>query len=89
LSLFSIDLVSNYLALGENGAAAKGKFALWFEEAFHTLTAGHPENGPYPFSVEQVHNGYFAQDKKGAFRDSSGESKGDVGVRIVDKKSIS
>ena len=80
LSLFFIDRVANYRALDENGAAAKGKFALWFEEAFRALTAGHPENGAYPFSVEQVHNGYFAQDKKGAFRDSSGESKEDDDV---------
>lgn len=66
LSLFFIDLVSNDLALGENGAAARGKFALWFEEAFHALTAGHPENRLYPFIVEQILKGYFAQDKKGA-----------------------
>ncbi|MFH0884020.1 MAG: hypothetical protein V2A56_13605 [bacterium] len=38
-----IDRVANYRALDENGAATKGKFALWFEEVFRALTDVHFE----------------------------------------------
>ena len=80
LSLFFIDRVANYRQLDDGGAVTKGKFAGWFEESFHALTTGNPDSSPYPFTAEQVHNGYFAQDKKGVFRDSSGESREDDDV---------
>ncbi len=85
LSLFFIDRVANYRFYNENGNAQKGKIANWFEEiytayinkpmfrelkeTFHT----EPE-----LEIEQIHNGYFSQDKKGRFKDTKGESKDDL-----------
>ncbi len=63
LSLFFIDRVANYREYSAEGNTQKGKFALWFEEAFEK--ANHLAGNPIPFPVEQVHNGYFASDKKG------------------------
>jgi len=66
LSLFFIDRVSNYRL--DNGG--KGKIALWFEEAYEELR----HHDRYKFldlpSVDKVHDGYFAQDKKGNYKDS-------------------
>ncbi|MDL1910766.1 DEAD/DEAH box helicase [Chloroflexi bacterium CFX6] len=67
LSLFFIDRVANYRGYTADGVPQKGKFALWFEEAFERANKQH--NDLIPFSVEQVHNGYFASDKKGSGRD--------------------
>jgi len=76
LSLFFIDRVSNYRSYGEDGKTIKGKFALWFEEAYKEETSKQP--GVIPFTAEEVHNGYFAQDKKGHFKDTKkGESEDD------------
>lgn len=63
LSLFFIDRVANYREYGDDGTTQKGKFALWFEEAYARLSSQN--SGLIPFSAEQVHNGYFASDKKG------------------------
>ena len=67
LSLFFIDRVANYRGYTADGAPQKGKFALWFEEAFNQANKQH--NNLIPFSVEQVHDGYFASDKKGTGKD--------------------
>jgi type III restriction enzyme len=67
LSLFFIDRVANYRAYAEDGNIQKGKFALWFEEAYEK--ANKQAGNLLPFSAEQVHNGYFASDKKGTGRD--------------------
>jgi len=63
LSLFFIDRVANYREYTADGNPQKGKFARWFEEAFTRQAAENP--GLIPFSVEQVHNGYFSSDRKG------------------------
>ncbi|MBI4801198.1 MAG: DEAD/DEAH box helicase family protein [Elusimicrobia bacterium] len=71
LSLFFIDRVDNYRHYTEQGTTQKGKFAGWFEEIYtrfrqkpmYAPIAGHP--------ADKVHNGYFAQDKKGVLKDSS------------------
>ncbi|HUI31943.1 MAG TPA: DEAD/DEAH box helicase family protein [Candidatus Acidoferrales bacterium] len=69
LSLLFIDKVNNY-RLYEDGKKGDGKFAVWFEEIFKEY-AGKPEfRGVIPFGAAQVHNGYFAQDKKGLMKDS-------------------
>lgn len=76
LSLFFIDRVANYRSYDENGNPAKGKFALWFEESFEKLKTKFSDVINY--DKEKVHNGYFAQDNKGNFKDSkTGESKDD------------
>ncbi len=76
LSLFFIDRVANYRAYDEDGNALKGKFANWLEEIYEAFQKKYP--GIITYEKEKVHNGYFAQDRKGRFRDSStGESKAD------------
>lgn len=69
LSLFFIDEVKHYRYYDENGVAQKGKYALWFEEEYKKIiqkekykTLFKELNLDEP--VENVHNGYFSQDKK-------------------------
>ena len=70
LSIFFIDKVANYRSHNEAGEAVPGKFSLWFEEAY-VKYANHPINTKLPkLPVEDVHDGYFSQDKKGRFKDS-------------------
>jgi type III restriction enzyme len=69
LSIFFIDRVANYRSYDEAGNEMPGKFALWFEEAFNKLAATQKYKGLYSFKVEQMHDGYFSQDK-GRFKDS-------------------
>jgi len=71
LSLFFIDKVANYRRYNDAGNPAKGKFAEWFEEIYNEVTGRPAYRKLIPFPVEKIHNGYFAQDKKGRFRDSS------------------
>lgn len=77
LSLFFIDRVANYRSYDEKGNALKGKFAQWFEELYEQEISKPAYKGLLPFQLEDLHNGYFAQDKKGHIKDSSGETKDD------------
>ena len=80
LSLFFIDRVANYRKYDENGNLVHGKFAKWFEESFKAISSKSAYKGLIPFSVEDVHNGYFSQDKKGKFKDTqkAAKSKADI-----------
>src|SRR3989339_181601 len=71
LTLFFIDRVANYRHYDESGNAVKGKFAEWFEQIYAEFSSKPAYKGVIPFKTEQVHNGYFAQDKKGILKDSS------------------
>jgi type III restriction enzyme len=71
LSLFFIDKVANYRQYDEAGNPTTGPFAKWFEEIYTEISNKPAYKGLLPFSAKQVHNGYFAQDKKGRFKDSS------------------
>lgn len=82
LSLFFIDKVANYRFIDKEGNPQKGKYALWFEEEYKKAT----QNTKYrtlfndvdtETAAELVHNGYFAQDKKGAFKDTKGTTLAD------------
>ncbi|MCL5028986.1 MAG: DEAD/DEAH box helicase family protein [Bacteroidetes bacterium] len=76
LSLFFIDRVANYRSYDESGNIIQGKFATWFEESFERFQKKYPRLIKY--DKEKVHNGYFAQDRSGHYKDSSsGESKDD------------
>lgn len=77
LSLFFIDRVSNYRQYNNEGNPLPGRFAQWFEESFLEISGKPTFKDLIPFPVDQVHNGYFAQDKKGRFKDTSGETKAD------------
>jgi type III restriction enzyme len=75
LSLFFIDKVANYRG-SPFDPSIKGKVAVWFEESFKKW-ASSPQYKNLRISkipVQDVHKGYFSQDKKG-FIDSEGENE--------------
>lgn len=80
LSLFFIDKVANYRSYDEQGQPVKGKFAVAFEDAFKELIAQEKYKGLLPFPLEKLHDGYFAQDKKGVFKDTNGNTQADDDV---------
>ncbi|KYN78943.1 type III restriction endonuclease subunit R [Clostridium sporogenes] len=82
LSLFFIDKVANYRTIDKEGNPQKGKYALWFEEEYKKAI----QNPKYKTlfndvdietGAEKVHNGYFAQDKKGKLKDTKGNTLAD------------
>jgi type III restriction enzyme len=79
LSLFFIDRVANYRDYGSDGLPVKGKFA----EAFEAELAALAKEERYRTlewlkePVERLHNGYFAQDKKGVLKDTRGDTQAD------------
>jgi type III restriction enzyme len=81
LSLFFIDKVANYRWYDDEGHLQKGKLAQWFEEAFNEISQKQLYAGLLPYSVEELHDGYFSADrKKGrvvALKDTSGSTKAD------------
>lgn len=78
LTLFFIDRVANYRSYDDLGKEVPGKFALWFEEIYKKYAKASEFKKVMPFEAGKVHNGYFAQDKKGKFKDSaSGETQAD------------
>lgn len=78
LSLFFIDRVANYRRYDESGQPVKGKIAVWFEEAYREYSQKPQYNGLIPFPVEEVHDGYFSEDRKRgkvvALKDTSGST---------------
>jgi len=72
LSLFFIDRVANYRDYDADGHSVKGKFAETFEVVLAELARDprYESLGWLKEPTERLHNGYFAQDKKGIFRDS-------------------
>lgn len=78
LSLFFIDKVMNYREYTANGAS-KGKFAKWFEEAYAKVASKPKYAGVMDgLSASEVHDGYFAADKSGQWKDSR-DTKGEGG----------
>ncbi len=76
LSLFFIDKVANYRSYDEDGNPQKGKYAQMFEEEYAALIKKPKyhslfEGADLESLPEEVHNGYFAIDKK---KDSKGDS---------------
>jgi len=79
LSLFFIDRVANYRDYDADGHAVPGKFALAFESALAEM-ASDPRYARLVWlkePVARVHNGYFAQDKKGVLKDTRGDTQAD------------
>lgn len=77
LSLIFIDRVANYRSYDASGNAVKGKFAQWFEDIYKELSEKSQYKGVIPYNADQVHNGYFSQDKKGIWHDTKGNSLAD------------
>ncbi len=70
LSLFFIDRVANY-------ATTDGKLRQWFIEIYQELSQlPRYQNLNLP-TVEDIHNGYFAQDRQGNAKDTSGATAAD------------
>ena len=79
LSLFFIDRVANYRDYGRDGQPVAGKFAIVFEEVLAELAAD-PRYQTLPWlkePPERLHNGYFAQDRKGVLKDTRGDTQAD------------
>jgi len=82
LSLFFIDKVANYRSY-DDGNPIKGKYAQWFEEEYAELIQREKYKTLFAdvdteSLPEIVHNGYFAQDNKKNFKDSTtGNSEAD------------
>ena len=82
LSLFFIDRVASYRDYDAANRPTKGKFAQWFEEELAVLA----KEPPYrvlewtKLPIERIHDGYFAQDRKGVFKDTKGDTQADDDV---------
>jgi type III restriction enzyme len=88
LSLFFIDKVANYREYTEN-SYTKGKFAQWFEEAYEKIKAKPRYAGVMDgLKAVDVHNGYFAADKNGQWKDSK-DTKGEGGKTKNDDNAYS
>ena len=74
LSLFFIDRVANYRQYDEKGSPINGIYAKYFEESYNKYKKLTQDL--FSFSAQEVHNGYFSQDKN-RFKDTSGETKAD------------
>ncbi|MGH7614830.1 MAG: hypothetical protein ACREMW_12415 [Gemmatimonadales bacterium] len=79
LSLFFIDRVANYRDYGADGQPIPGKFAHAFEAVLAELAADPRYQGIEWLNepVERLHNGYFAQDRKGVLKDTRGDTQAD------------
>jgi len=64
LSLFFIDHVKSYRSYDDEGNPRKEKVAQWFEEAYTAISNKPMYKGLLPYKAEEVHDGYFAADKK-------------------------
>ena len=79
LSLFFVDRVANYRDYDAAGQPVKGKFAEAFEASLAEF-AKDPRYAPLAWlklPFESLHNGYFAQDKKGVLKDTRGDTQAD------------
>lgn len=70
LSVFFLDKVANYRIYDSAGNPQKGQFAIWFEELLTKQLQNPKYKGLYDASVEQMHDGYFSQDKNKKYKDS-------------------
>jgi len=82
LSLFFVDRVASYRDYDAGGRPERGKFAKWFEEELAAL-AKEPRYRVLEWlklPLEKLHDGYFAQDKKGVLKDTKGDTQADDDV---------
>ncbi len=88
LSLFFIDRVANYRYYDDAGNVQKGKYALWFEEEFNTLSNTDEYKELIQDDLEKIHDGYFSQDRLGRVKDTTGTTEDDISTydRIMKEK---
>jgi type III restriction enzyme len=77
LSLFFSDRVANYRDYDEEGRPVKGKFAQAFESELTALARDerYRTRTWLQEPIDKLHNGYFAQDKKGVLKDTRGDTQ--------------
>ncbi|MGA2584478.1 MAG: type III restriction endonuclease subunit R [Tepidisphaeraceae bacterium] len=82
LSLFFIDRVANYRDYDSAGQPVKGKFAVAFEATLAEFAkdSWYKHLPLFKLPVEKLHDGYFAQDKKGVLKDTRGDTQADDDV---------
>lgn len=85
LSLFFIDKVANYREYDKDGNTLKGKYSIMFEEEYKKLIKKPKyrtlfDDIDVEIEIDKVHNGYFAQDKKGKVKDTKGNTQADTDV---------
>jgi len=76
LSLFFIDEVKKY----RTPEGGKGLYAEMFERCYNeliNLPKYQSLKGQFPHDVTAIHDGYFSQDKKGALKDTKGDTAAD------------
>ncbi|MDO7885584.1 restriction endonuclease [Hymenobacter cheonanensis] len=76
LSLIFVDRVANYRRYDPNTKQPQpGRFAEWFAEIYCAYAARPEYAGLLPFAADQVHDGYFSQDKASpAGKDTRGDT---------------
>lgn len=77
--MFFLDRVANYRVYGDDGAVGKGPFAEAFEMILGEL-AKDSRYAPLVWlkqPIDRLHDGYFARDKSGSFKDSRGNTADD------------
>ena len=82
LSLFFIDRVANYRYYDKEGNPQKGIYAQLFEKHYSELIKKPKYNTLFKdidleTAAGEVHNGYFSADKKGVYKDTSGNTAAD------------
>jgi type III restriction enzyme len=79
LSLFFIDRVANYRDYNGGGQPEKGKFAQAFEEELALLAQEerYRQLDWLKEPMDKLHNGYFAQDRRGVLKDTRGDTQAD------------
>ncbi len=83
LSLFFIDYVEFYRGRDKDGNTIKGKYALMFEEEYRKLAKLPDYNTLFAridldVEAEEVHEGYFAIDKKGGWQEPTRKANGEL-----------
>ena len=79
LSLFFVDRVANYRDYDGACQPVKGKFARVFEAELSALAKEerYKEIDWLKQPIEKLHDGYFAQDRKGVYKDTRGDTEAD------------
>lgn len=82
LSLFFVDRVANYRDYDDAGQAVEGKFAAAVEAELAVFAADprYASLDCLKLPPGKLHNGYFAQDKKGCLKDTRGDTQADDDV---------
>ncbi|MGL5717198.1 MAG: DEAD/DEAH box helicase family protein [Paraclostridium sp.] len=82
LSLFFIDEVASYRLYGNNSTSL-GKIGNWFETIYKEECREFLQKYPHSlkhlkdFKIEELHGGYFSEDKKHNFKNTNGGTKDD------------